>query len=86
MHAFNWLDRKKAIETLYLHFKPAYYRMLFKIPITNVLLAEIKEEHQDLFIVVKEVLKPIEEMLNIKIPEDEIGFLTLTFWWVTQTG
>lgn len=73
------LDREKAIETLYLHFKPAYYRMLFKIPITNVLLAEIKEEHQDLFIVVKEVLKPVEEMLNIKIPEDEIGFLTLHF-------
>lgn len=73
------LDRDKAIETLYLHFKPAYYRMLFKIPITNVLLSEIKEEHQDLFIVVKEVLRPVEEMLNIKIPEDEIGFLTLHF-------
>ncbi|KAA0965522.1 BglG family transcription antiterminator [Sporosarcina sp. ANT_H38] len=73
------LDRNKAIETLYLHFKPAYYRMLFKIPITNALLAEIKEEHHDLFIVVKEVLKPIEEMLNIKIPEDEVGFLTLHF-------
>ncbi|WP_338652561.1 BglG family transcription antiterminator [Sporosarcina psychrophila] len=73
------LDRNKAIETLYLHFKPAYYRMLFKIPITNALLAEIKEEHHDLFTVVKEVLKPIEEMLNIKIPEDEVGFLTLHF-------
>ncbi|WP_172371617.1 BglG family transcription antiterminator [Sporosarcina jiandibaonis] len=72
-------NRDKAIETLYLHFKPAYYRMLFKIPITNVLLTEIKKEHQDLFIVVKEVLKPVEEMLNIKIPEDEIGFLTLHF-------
>ncbi|MFJ7936045.1 BglG family transcription antiterminator [Sporosarcina sp. NPDC096371] len=72
-------DRNKAIETLFLHFKPAYYRMLFKIPITNALLADIKEKHQDLFTVVKEVLKPIEEMLNIKIPEDEIGFLTLHF-------
>lgn len=73
------LDRNKAMETLYLHFKPAYYRMLFKIPITNVLLNDIKEEHRDLFIVVKEVLKPIEEMLNIKVPEDEVGFLTLHF-------
>ncbi|SDN61408.1 transcriptional antiterminator, BglG family /transcriptional regulator [Psychrobacillus sp. OK028] len=73
------LDRTKAMETLYLHFKPAYYRMLFKIPITNVLLEEIKEGHRDLFIVVKEVLKPIEEMLNIKVPEDEVGFLTLHF-------
>ncbi|MCZ2258618.1 BglG family transcription antiterminator [Sporosarcina sp. G11-34] len=72
-------NRDKAIETLYLHFKPAYYRMLYKIPITNVLLTEIKKEHQDLFIVVTEVLKPVEEMLNIKIPEDEIGFLTLHF-------
>lgn len=73
------LDKNKAIETLFLHFKPAYYRMLFKIPITNSLLPDIKREHCDLFAVVKEVLKPIEEMLNIKIPEDEVGFLTLHF-------
>ncbi|WP_203247380.1 BglG family transcription antiterminator [Sporosarcina beigongshangi] len=72
-------DKSKAVETLYLHFKPAYYRMLFKIPITNSLLVEIKEEHQDLFTVVTEILKPIEEILNITIPEDEIGFLTLHF-------
>lgn len=72
-------NREKAIETLYHHLKPAYYRMLFKIPITNPLLSEIKKEHDHLFTVVKEVMKPIEEVLNLKIPEDELGFLTLHF-------
>lgn len=77
--SIEFSNKDKAIETLYHHLKPAYYRMLFKIPITNSLLAEIKREHDYLFTVVKEVMKPIEEMLNIKIPEDEIGFLTLHF-------
>lgn len=72
-------SKEKAIQTLYHHLKPAYYRMLFKIPITNSLLPEIKKEHDYLFTVVKEVMKPIEEVLNLKIPEDEIGFLTLHF-------
>jgi ascorbate PTS system EIIA or EIIAB component len=72
-------NKEKAIQTLYHHLKPAYYRMLFKIPITNPLLSEIKKEHDYLFTVVKEVMKPIEEVLNLKIPEDEIGFLTLHF-------
>lgn len=77
--SINLSSKEKAIETLYHHLKPAYYRMLFKIPITNSLLPEIKKEHDYLFTVVKEVMKPIEDVLNLKIPEDEIGFLTLHF-------
>lgn len=77
--AIKLANKDKAIQTLYHHLKPAYYRMLFKIPITNPLLSEIKKEHDYLFTVVKEVMKPIEEVLNLKIPEDEIGFLTLHF-------
>jgi ascorbate PTS system EIIA or EIIAB component len=76
---FQIKDKQKAIESFYTHFKPAYYRMLYKIPITNPLLNEIKEEHTTLFNFVSEVMKPIQEMLNIDIPEDEIGFLTLHF-------
>lgn len=72
-------DKEKAVNTLFSHFKPAYYRMLYKIPITNPLLNEIKKEHATLFHLVTEVMKPIQEMLNIDIPEDEIGFLTLHF-------
>ncbi|KXG08934.1 Transcriptional regulator ManR [Anoxybacillus sp. P3H1B] len=76
---FQIKNKPKAIEALYHHFKPAYYRMLYKIPITNPLLEEIKEEHASLFSFVSEVMKPIQEMLNIDIPEDEIGFLTIHF-------
>lgn len=76
---FQLKDKGKAIESLFRHFKPAYFRMLYKIPITNPLLHEIKQEHETLFHFVQEVMKPIQEMLNIEIPEDEIGFLTLHF-------
>jgi len=70
-------DKQLAVERLYAHFKPAYYRMLYKIPITNPLLAEIKSEHATLFQFVQNVMKPIQEILNIDIPEDEIGYLTI---------
>lgn len=72
-------DKQKVIDSLYRHLSPAYFRMLFKIPITNALLQEIKKEHSTLFSFVQEVMNPIGEMLNIEIPEEEIGYLTLHF-------
>ncbi|WAA12081.1 BglG family transcription antiterminator [Fervidibacillus halotolerans] len=72
-------DKQKAFESLFGHFQPAYYRMLYKIPITNPLLKEIKEEHHTIFQIVSEVMRPIGEMLNIEIPDEEIGFLSLHF-------
>ncbi|WAA09740.1 BglG family transcription antiterminator [Fervidibacillus albus] len=76
---FQIEDKQKAFKSLFGHFQPAYYRMLYKIPITNPLLKEIKEEHHTIFQIVSEVMRPIGEMLNIEIPEEEIGFLALHF-------
>ncbi|MCP3740124.1 BglG family transcription antiterminator [Rossellomorea sp. BNER] len=73
------IDKSKALESLYRHFKPAYFRMLFKIPITNHLLTDIKQEHPYLYTFVQKVMNPIQDMLNIKIPEDELGYLTIHF-------
>ncbi|MBM7585747.1 transcriptional antiterminator/mannitol/fructose-specific phosphotransferase system IIA component (Ntr-type) [Bacillus pakistanensis] len=73
------IDKSKALESLYSHFKPAYFRMLYKIPITNHLLADIKQEHPYLYTFVQKVMNPIQDMLNIKIPEDELGYLTIHF-------
>ncbi|WML46700.1 BglG family transcription antiterminator [Neobacillus sp. PS3-34] len=71
--------KDEVIKTLYQHLKPAYFRMKYRIPITNPLLDQIKIEHKELFMIVKEMLLPIGTLLSITIPEEEIGFITIHF-------
>ncbi|CAH0346484.1 BglG family transcription antiterminator [Bacillus sp. CECT 9360] len=71
--------KNEVVETLYQHIKPAYYRMKYRIPISNPLLDQIKNEHKELYIIVKELLLPFETLLNITIPDEEIGFIAIHF-------
>jgi mannitol/fructose-specific phosphotransferase system IIA component (Ntr-type)/galactitol-specific phosphotransferase system IIB component len=71
--------KNEVINTLYQHIKPAYFRMKYRIPITNPLLDQIKSEHKELYTIVKDLIMPIESFLNITIPEEEVGFITIHF-------
>jgi ascorbate PTS system EIIA or EIIAB component len=71
--------KDEVIQRLYQHLKPAYFRMKYRIPITNPLLEQIRSEHKELYTIVKELLHPISSLLRITIPEEEIGFITMHF-------
>lgn len=77
--AIAFEKKNQVILSLYQHLKPAYFRMKYRIPINNPLLDQIKSEHTELFTIVKEMLMPIAGLLNITIPEEEIGFITIHF-------
>jgi ascorbate PTS system EIIA or EIIAB component len=76
--------KDEVIHTLYQHLKPAYFRMKYRIPIHNPLLTQIQTEHKELYTIVKELLLPIGTLLSIKIPEEEIGFITIHFGALLQ--
>ena len=71
--------KEQVVHTLYQHMKPAYFRMKYRIPISNPLLAQIKKEHKDLYTIVEDILSPVKTLLKIVIPEEEIGFITIHF-------
>ncbi|MEC0328509.1 BglG family transcription antiterminator [Paenibacillus macerans] len=72
-------QKDEVIRTLYQHFKPAYFRMKYRIPIHNPLLEQIQKEHHELYTIIKELLQPVGSLLSINIPEEEIGFITMHF-------
>lgn len=72
-------NRDEAKRNLLQHLKPAYYRTLFEIPITNPYLNKIKQEYVDLYTLVRKALNQFEKELDITISEDEVGFVTLHF-------
>lgn len=72
-------DKTAVIHSLYAHIRPAYYRMLFQIPIVNPLLPRIKKEYPELFKLVKRSLKLLSEYVKHSIPDEETGYITLHF-------
>ncbi|MEX0416941.1 transcription antiterminator [Bacillus sp. C30] len=75
----TFTDREQAKKSLMVHLKPAYYRLIFDVPIVNPYLDKIKEEHFDLFILVKRSLKKLEELVKSPISDDEVGYIALHF-------
>ena len=72
-------NREHAIKSLMLHLKPAYYRHIFHIPLSNPYLETIKDEHFDLFLLVRKALWKFEKFVGSSLSEDEIGYITLHF-------
>ncbi|WP_078543682.1 BglG family transcription antiterminator [Litchfieldia alkalitelluris] len=79
MACVTFENKADVVETLFQHVKPAYFRMKYRIPISNPLLKQIQTEHHELYTIVKKLLLPVETLLNISIPEEEIGFITIHF-------
>ncbi|WP_297969937.1 BglG family transcription antiterminator [uncultured Faecalibaculum sp.] len=64
---------------LYSHIRPAYYRLLFGIPILNPLTEKVKQEYPDLYQIVARAVKPACSLAGREFPEDEIAYLTMHF-------
>lgn len=76
---FHYINPEEIFEQLYSHFRPAYYRLLFKLPIYNPLCEKVKEEYKELYKLVSETMKPFSELFDQEIPEDELTYLIIHF-------
>ena len=74
LSGIRFKDKQKVINQLYSHFRPAYYRLFFQLPIINPLHKKIIEEYEDLYQIVQETLRPIGNLFERGIPEDEVSF------------
>lgn len=79
LSGIHYKDSEDIFRKLYSYFRPAYYRLLFKIPIVNPLRERVKEEFPELFQLVKETMKPFNALFGEHIPDDEIAYLTIHF-------
>lgn len=75
----RFIDHEQVIAQLYMHFRPAYYRLLFKLPIVNTLLPRIQNEYKEMFKLVKETMKPFNAVFGSDVPNEEIAYLTIHF-------
>ena len=71
--------KDQIFEQLYAHMRPAYYRLLFRLPIFNPICKTVKDEYSSLYQLMDETMKPFSILFQSDIPEDEIAYLTMHF-------
>lgn len=81
----HYEDPEPIFKKLYAHFRPAYYRLLFHLPIYNPLTERIKEEYKTIFTLVEETMMPFKHLFGYDIPEEEIAYLTTHFVSIFDT-
>ncbi|SHH31910.1 BglG family transcription antiterminator [Virgibacillus chiguensis] len=74
------IDNKTFLQkSLYNHLVPAFYRIIFEIPLVNPLTSQIKQKYVELFQFVKRSLAPLSDWTKKPISDEEIGYFTLHF-------
>lgn len=75
----HYKNTEEIFIKLYSHFRPAYYRLLFKLPIFNPVCEKVKEEYSELYQLVEQTMKPFNIIFGEEIPAGEIAYLTMHF-------
>lgn len=75
----DFRDDESLMTGLLAHLKPTLNRLDYGLEIRNPLLEEIKTQYGELFKIVKETTDILYLENNLKLSDDEIGYLTLHF-------
>ena len=76
LHPILAVDQK-LMKGLLIHLKPAINRLLYKVPIQNKLLPEIKKRYPYIFSVAKISVQVIEEKYHLVVSDEEVGFIAM---------
>src|SRR5699024_9599777 len=77
--AVQFFEKDALFQNLLLHMKPAYYRIKYHIDINNPLKDEIIESYKDIYFLTKKSSKPVQNMFNREINDDELAYITIHF-------
>lgn len=80
---------KKAllIEKMFIHMKPAYYRMKYNLIDTNSMFVDFDHQLLNLHDVMKIAAEPLKQFVQKPIPESEMAYITILMGgWLRQNG
>lgn len=82
----KFTHRKELIQGLQRHLIPAYARLTAQLVTVNTYTDVIKQEHKDLFELVKKALKPLERALGFEVPDSEVSYFVIHFGGYLETA
>lgn len=80
-------EKELFYQQLYVHFRPAYYRMLYRSSHINTLTGRIQKVYPELYHLTKKSMRPVEQAIGYEVPEGEVAYFTTHFGgWLRRQG
>ncbi|MEK4303064.1 BglG family transcription antiterminator [Oceanobacillus sp. FSL K6-0251] len=80
-------QKELLVEKLYIHMKPAYYRIKYDLIDNSSLALKFDQNLTNIHRVIKLIVEPIESALDKKVPESELVYITIIIGgWLRQHG
>ena len=70
-------NKKDLLKKLIDHFRPAYYRIKYKLPDNNPMFKEIIAKYHSLYEIVAQSMTPLNNFFGTQISPDETAFVTI---------
>lgn len=87
LSCIHFQDKELLYQQLYVHFRPAYYRMQYRISAINTMKERVQRVYPELYHISRKSLWPVEKAIGCKIPEDEAAYFTIHFGgWLRRQG
>lgn len=72
---------------LFIHLKPAYFRVKYGIELANPLTESLTAKYNDLLVLTRKVVHHFEYVLGKPIPNDEVAYIAMHFGgWIDKEG
>jgi mannitol operon transcriptional antiterminator len=79
--------REGLEKNLFIHLKPAFYRLKYGLDLNNPLTESVKTNYHDIFILTKKVIHHFEKIVGQSVNEDEIAYIAMHFGgWIDKEG
>jgi transcriptional antiterminator/mannitol/fructose-specific phosphotransferase system IIA component (Ntr-type) len=80
-------DKDLFYQQLYIHFRPAYYRLKYRISLKNTMTKRIQKVYPELFHLTKKSLCSVDQAIDYSVPDDEVAYFTIHFGgWLRRQG
>jgi mannitol operon transcriptional antiterminator len=85
--AVNFSEKEQMIKKLFIHLKPAYYRIRYGIKIENILHDSVEQNYSEVFHLAKKVIHHFESLINQPVNDNEIAYIAMHFGgWLRREG
>lgn len=80
-------ERDVFFQQLYIHFRPAYYRIKYHTHLINTMTERIHRVYPELYHLTQKALWPVERTIGCPVPQDEVAYFTIYFGgWLRRQG
>jgi len=70
-------EKRELLRKFINHFKPAYYRIKYRLPIENALYEQITTKYSVLHSFVRQSISPLEKFFQVEISDKEVAYITM---------